>query len=137
VLILPQLWHPLVVHFPIALWLASTFFDVLDRRHADPMFRRMAYWLVGLGLIGAAVSIALGWTDLFAQEAQGVGTALIVKHGYHSWAAYVATATYLANFIWRWRTDNTAADRILPLSLLGAVLIALTGWLGGDLRSVM
>jgi len=129
--------HPLVVHFPIALWLASTLFDALGQWRADPMFRRTAYWLVGLGLIGAAASIALGWTDLFAQEAQGVGTAVLLKHRYHSWAAYVATAVYLANFVWRWRTDNRAAERILPLSLLGAVLISITGYLGGDLRNVM
>jgi uncharacterized membrane protein len=129
--------HPLVVHFPIGLWLTSTLFDVLARWRADPMFRRMAYWLVGLGLICAAVSIALGWVDLFSLEAQGVGTAVVTKHAYHSWAAYAATAVYSANFVWRWRTDNRAADRILPLSILGAALIAITGYLGGDLRNVM
>ncbi len=132
-----MLIHPLVVHFPIALWLTSTLFDVLARWRADPMFPRTAYWLVGLGLIGAAFAIALGWTDLLAVEAQGVGTAVLMKHRYHSWAAYVATAAYLANFLWRWRTDNRAADRILPLSVFGAVMISITGYLGGDLRNVM
>ena len=132
-----MLIHPLVVHFPIALWLASTLFDVLARWRTDPMFPRAAYWLVGLGLIGAALAIALGWADLFSLEAQGVGTAVVTKHGYHSWTAYGATAVYLANFVWRWRTDNRAAGRLLPLSLLGAALIAATGYLGGDLRNVM
>jgi uncharacterized membrane protein len=65
-----MLIHPLVVHFPIALWLASTFFDLLAWWRQDPLFSVAARWLVGLGLLGAAVSIAFGWSDLLAQETQ-------------------------------------------------------------------
>jgi len=129
--------HPLFVHFPIALWLTSSFFDVVGWRSRDPLYQRAAFWLVGLGLLGAAGAIAFGWTDLFAVEAQGVGNALLARHQIHSWVAYVATAAYLANFLWRWRTGNTAGTRLLPLSLLGAALIAATGYLGGWLRDVM
>jgi hypothetical protein len=67
-----MLIHPLVVHLPIALWLTSTFFDLLAWWREDPFFRRTAYWLVGLGILGAAVSIAFGWLDLLAAEARGV-----------------------------------------------------------------
>lgn len=132
-----MLIHPLVVHFPIALFLASTLFDVIGSRSPDPHYRRAAYWLVGLGLLGAGASIALGWTDLFAIEAQGVGTALVVRHQLHSWVAYATTAVYLANFLWRWRTHNATGWALLPLSLLGAVLIATTWYLGAGVRDVM
>lgn len=132
-----MLIHPMVVHFPIALWLASALFDLMGWRSQDPLYRRMAYWLVGLGLLGAGVSIALGWTDLFAVEAQGVGTALVTRHQLHSWIAYGATAVYLANFLWRWRTGNAAGRALLPLSLAGAVLIVAAGYLGAQVREVM
>ncbi len=132
-----MLIHPLVVHFPIALWLASTFFDLLVLWRKDPGLCGAAYWLVGLGILGAALSIAFGWVDLLAAEAQGVGPELLVRHRLHSLAAYGATACYLANFTWRWRTGNRSGKPLLALSSLGAILIAIAGYLGGELRNVM
>jgi uncharacterized membrane protein len=132
-----MLIHPLVVHLPIALWLTSTFFDLLAWWREDPFFRRTAYWLVGLGILGAAVSIAFGWLDLLAAEAQGVGTALLARHRVHSLVAYGATACYLADLAWRRRTGNRLTAPLLALSILGAILIASAAYLGGELRTVM
>ena len=132
-----MLSHPLVVHFPIALWLTGTFFDVLAWRRSAPAFRHCAYWLVGLGLLTAAVSIFFGWVDLLAAERGGVGTGVLIRHRTHSVVAYAATTVYAGNFFWRWRVDNRAASGLLLLSLLGAALIAVTGFLGGEIRQVM
>ncbi len=132
-----MLIHPLVVHFPIALWLASSFFDLVVFWRKDTAFSRAAYWLVGLGLLSAALSIAFGWVDLMAQEAQGVGTELLIRHRVHSLVAYCATVCYLADFGWRWRTGNRSDKPLLALSILGAILIAITGYLGGEMRNVM
>lgn len=132
-----MLVHPLVVHFPIALWLTSTFFDLLAWRRGDALYRRMAYWLVGLGLLGAIVSIAFGWVDLLKLERQGIGTGLILRHRVHSAVAYAATVTYAVNFEWRRRTQNRCAVALVVLSLVGAILISITGYLGGQLRNIM
>ena len=132
-----MLLHPLAVHFPLALWLTSAFFDLLAWRQGDPAYRRAAYWLVGLGLLGALFSIAFGWIDLLDQERQGVGPGLLLRHRLHSGVAYAATATYAANFGWRYRSQNRLAGPLLALSLVGAILIAIAGYLGGDLRTVM
>lgn len=132
-----MLIHPLVVHFPIALWLTGTFFDVLAWRRSAPAFRDFAYWLVGLGILTAAVSILLGWVDLVAAERGGIGTGVLIRHQTHSIVAYIATAVYAGNFFWRWRTGNRAAAGVLLLSLLGAALIAVTAFLGGEIRQVM
>lgn len=132
-----MLLHPLAVHFPLALWLTSALFDLLAWRGVDPLYRRAAYWLVGLGLLGALASIALGWVDLLAQEKAGVGMGLVIRHRLHSAAAYAATAVYGMNVGWRWRTQNRVSATLLALSMAGALLVAITGYLGGDLRSVM
>jgi len=132
-----MLMHPLVVHFPIAFWLASTFFDLLGRRRSGALYREMALWLVGLGLLGAAGSIVLGWIDLLAQERQGVGAGLLLRHTIHSWLAYTATLAYLAVFVVRRRMKNQPGWGVLLLSLLGAALIGVAGYLGGEMRSVM
>lgn len=132
-----MLLHPLAVHFPLALWLTSTFFDLLAWRRTDPLYHRAAYWLVGLGLLGAVVSIAFGWVDLLDQERQGVGTALVQQHRLHSVVAYAATLAYVGNLGYRWRMENRVTVLLLTLSLLGAMLVAIAGYLGGELRMVM
>ena len=132
-----MLLHPLAVHFPLALWLTSLLFDLLAWRRADPLYRRAAYWLVGLGVLGALASIALGWVDLLAQESAGVGAGLVLRHRLHSGAAYAATLVYGMNCEWRRRTGNRLSGTLLTLSFVGAFLAALAGYLGGDLRGVM
>lgn len=132
-----MLLHPLVVHFPLAFWLASTFFDLLAWRRADPLYPRAAVWLVGLGLLGALVSIAFGWLDFLALERQGVGEGLLIRHRLHSGLAYAATVVYAVNFGWRRRSPDRFAGARLALSLVGAALIAIAGYLGGELRTVM
>ena len=133
-----MLIHPLVVHFPVALWIVSLLFDVLARsRQDDSLYRRAAYWLVGLGLLGAAVSIGSGWLDLLGYERGGVDPGIVHRHRIHSILAYVATAVYLLNFAWRRRTHNRLGRVVLALSMLGAVIIAVAAYFGGTLRSAM
>jgi uncharacterized membrane protein len=133
-----MLIHPLVVHFPIALWLTAAFFDILAwRRPGEAMFRDAAYWLVGLGVFGGFVSIAAGWMDLLNLEAQGVGTAVLTRHWAHSMLAYFATAMFLGLFLWRWRTKNRPPHWALAVSIAAAVAVGITGYLGGDIRGVM
>ncbi len=129
--------HPLLVHFPVALWIVSLFFDLLAWRRQDPAYRQAAYWLVGLGLAGAAVSIASGWTDLLAYERGGVEPGIVQRHRLHSVLAYGATLAYAGNFVWRWRGGNRLTAALLGLSALGALLVAVAGYLGGVLRSAM
>ncbi|HET7379751.1 MAG TPA: DUF2231 domain-containing protein [Gaiellales bacterium] len=133
-----MLIHPLVVHFPIALWLTAAFFDVLHLRRPDrALFGESAYWLTGIGLAAAFVAIAMGWLDLLNLEAQGVGTGLEQRHLRHSVVAYCTTALFLGLFVWRWRTRNRMPAWAIVLSVAGALAVALTGYLGHDMRSVM
>jgi uncharacterized membrane protein len=132
-----MLIHPLVVHFPVALWMVSLLFDVLAWYRQDPLYRRAAYWLVGLGLLGAAVSVGSGWLDLLGYERGGVEPGIVRRHWMHSILAYASTVMYLLNFLWRWRRENRVTSVLLGLSILGAILIAVAGYLGGALRSAM
>lgn len=106
-------------------------------RRPDPLYRQAAYWLVGIGLLGAAVSIAFGWVDLINAERQGVGTGLLIRHRVHSVLGYVVTAVYLGNFVWRRRTQNRLAPGLLVLSVCGALLVSIAAYLGGEMRTVM
>ena len=116
-----MLIHPLVIHFPVALWLTSLLFDLMAWRREDAAHRRAAYWLVGLGLLGAAVSIVFGWVDLIAYERGGVEPAFVRRHWLHSLPAYAASVLYLGSFLWRWRTQNRLSGALVTLSVLAAM----------------
>ena len=83
------------------------------------------------------MAIASGWIDLLAYQKGGVDPVFVRRHQIHSYPAYAATLLYLANFGWRWRAGNTISRGFLVLSVLGLILIAATGYLGGELRGAM
>jgi len=130
------LYHPLIVHFPVALWLTSALFELLYLARRDPLYATVSRLLVGLGLLGAAASIASGFLDLNRQVAAGVGSGILLQHRLHSLLAYGATAAYLAVFLGR-RQRTAVPAWTTVLSLVGAVAIAAAGFSGGELRRVM
>lgn len=130
------LFHPLIVHFPVALWLTSALFDLLFLWRRDQRYATMARSLIGLGLITAGPAIIAGWVDLQRQVELGVGQGIVIQHRLHSYLAYGATAAYLAVFLGRWRRPSVPRWT-LALSLLGALLVGAAGWAGGELRRVM
>jgi len=134
---MPFLYHPLVVHFPVALWLVSFLFDVQYARTAERFYATASRYLIGLGLAGAAVAIAAGFADYLPLVAQGVGQAFIARHRVHSVLAYASTLLYAAIFILRWRGRAMTRGIYLAMAAAGAVLIAATGYLGGEIRRVM
>ncbi len=129
--------HPPLVHFPIALWLTSALFDILYLRRGDRFHLRAAQILIGLGLLGAALAIGVGWVDYLDQVKQDVGQAFINKHNTHQWFAYVSTVVYAASFLVRRRKPAVGRIWITILMIVGAILIAATGYFGGDIRLVM
>ncbi len=134
---MPLLYHPLVVHFPVALWLTSFLFDVLFAWKKQPFFAAVSRSLVGLGVLGAAISIAVGFVDYVPLVASGVGQAFIDQHRVHSTLAYVTTVLYASLFLARWRWARLPQALSLTAALVGAVLISVTGYLGGEIRRVM
>ena len=60
-------FHPILVTVPIGSWVASFVFDLAAHRSGEPtVFATGAWWLIGLGLAGAAAAALLGFLDLFA-----------------------------------------------------------------------
>ena len=134
---MPLLYHPLVVHFPVALWLTSFLFDVLFAVKKQPFFAAVSRFLVGLGVLGAGCSIGAGFVDYVPLVASGVGQAFIDQHRVQSVLAYVTTALYAGLFLARWRWGRLPQGLSLSAAVVGAVLISVTGYLGGEIRRVM
>lgn len=134
---MPFLYHPLIVHFPTALWLTSALFDVLYLRGGDRFYSRASQFIIGLGVLAAIASIITGFVDFRPLVAEGIGQAFVDRHRMHSTLAYASTIVYLVSFVLRWRRPNLGRAAIAVLLVLGAGLIVGTGYLGGEVRRVM
>lgn len=129
--------HPLVVHFPVALWLTSALFDLLYVRGGDRFHFRAAKFLIGLGLLGAVGAFVTGFADIRSLGPDDMGAAFFALHRTHMIFSLAATVVYAVSFYVRWRNPAIGRGALVGLMLLGAALIAWTGWLGGELRMVM
>ena len=131
------LFHPLVVHFPVALWLTSALFDLLHAINPNRFHSRAAQYLIGLGMLAAIVSIDLGFCDAIPLVKEGVGQKFVDGHAAHQVWALAATAFYALSFLFRWRRPEIGRVATIVLLAIGAVLISVTGYLGGEIRLVM
>jgi uncharacterized membrane protein len=126
-------FHPILVTIPIGAWVASLVFDILSRVADDgAAFARGAYWLIIIGVIGAAAAAVFGLMDLLAiprdTPARRVGLTHMVLN-------VLVLGAFIASFIWRAargaELETTAGMYVLSGVALGVLVVS--GWLGGKL----
>jgi uncharacterized membrane protein len=128
--------HPVLVHFPIALFIASAVFEVLAVWRKQPVFAAVAYF----NLFGAALSLPFTIaTGLGAWRWQLEGAKLKGNLQLHLVCALTSAALIL--ILW-WKRSRLYAMQKQPgagyfvVLALGLVMITLTGHLGGILSGV-
>jgi len=129
--------HPVIIHFPIALFIASLAFDFLAIWRRNPVLAMVAYYnLLGAALV-TPVAIASG---LAAWQWQLEGARLKGNLLLHMVFALSASGMILVRCGWRFRQQGTSRrpqGRVYMAVALGAlVLISLAGHLGGILSGV-
>ena len=119
--------HPMLVVFPLGLWVAALVFDIIYAVTGQPTMRTVAFWNVGAGVIGALLAAIPGVVDWLALtgRAARIGT-------YHMLLNLGAVAIFAVNWLVRTRVG---ADSPWPLvlSIVGVIGVAVSGWLGGEL----
>ena len=126
--------HPMLIPFPLALWVFSFIADVLYLWRGNPVWRDwIAFYTLLGGIIGGAMAAVPGlidWLSLKDPEAVKIAN-------WHARLNVIALLIFVASFYLR---TTSGAGLIggsytipLALSILGVVLITITGWLGGEL----
>jgi uncharacterized membrane protein len=126
--------HPAVVAVPIGAWVASVVMDVLSRFLDDAATAsHAAWWLLGIGVLGALVAATLGFLDLLAIPG---GTRAKRVARLHAGSNLAATLLFAIG--WLARRDDVAptdgtSTGLLALSVAALVLLGAGGYLGGEL----
>ena len=135
-LLAPHAQHPVIVHFPIALFIMSAVFELFAIWRKQPLFASVAYY----NLLAAAISIPFTIaTGLAAWQWQLEGATLRGNLLMHL-AFALATATLILLSFWirfrlRKRGESPRAVYFVMMAL-GLIMITITGHLGGILSGV-
>jgi uncharacterized membrane protein len=125
--------HPMLVHFPVALYPTSLVFDALSHLADDGNpFVVGAFSLIVIALVVSVLAVAAGFADFLA-----------IEHGTRTWRVatlhmsvqLVTSGLFLANAVLRGRDLDVTATPAGPviLSLVGLTTLTVGSALGGEL----
>ncbi|HVG32134.1 MAG TPA: DUF2231 domain-containing protein [Pyrinomonadaceae bacterium] len=125
--------HPMLIPFPLALWVFSFISDVLYLLLDDGLWLVVAKYTLAGGIIGgllAAVPGLIDWLALKSKEVKRIAD-------WHARLNIIALLIFAASLYLRTRYGRPLVNSSLTipilLSGLGVILISVSGWLGGSL----
>lgn len=125
-------FHAFVVPLPIGAFVSSLIFDILTqtREHGLPYLVDGAFWLIGVGLIGALIAAVFGLLDLLRipRRTPRFTTALT-----HVTLNVAAAVLFIVGYAWR-SGDHLELDKTrggqLALSAVAVAFLIAAMWLG-------
>jgi uncharacterized membrane protein len=137
VLLAKHAQHVVLIHFPIALFIAGVGLDLLSRGKRDSQFASAAYWNLSIAaafIIPTALTGLLAWH--FALDGEKLKGLLLM----HLVIASIAMVLVITSWWVHWRTRRAKSLVLpairIPVELLGVAAIGLAAHLGGFLSGV-
>jgi uncharacterized membrane protein len=125
--------HPMLIPFPIALWVFSLVADIIYLWRDNTGWAWMARWTLLAGCLGAIAASIFGVIDYFAIKEQKVKRVA----AWHARFNVLAFLLFAAS--WYLRTER-GADMVndqltipIALSVVGVIAVSISGYLGGEL----
>ncbi len=125
-------WHPIFVHFTIALLSISAVFYlaglVLKREHLLVVAR----WNLWIGAVATIGTVLAGWYAYNTVTHDGPSHAAMTDH--RNWALVTASVFILLALwtFWKQRGAKTVSSTFVVVMLFAAGLLAITGYKGGE-----
>ena len=125
--------HPMLIPFPLALWATSFVVDVLFYFLRHPTLLVIAKFMIAAGCIGAIAAAIPGIIDWLAIRNSDVKKVA----NWHARLNITALVVFAISLFLRLGSYSELVGRKLTipflLSLVGVILISISGWLGGEL----
>jgi uncharacterized membrane protein len=125
--------HPMLIPFPLALWATSFVVDILFYFLRYPTLLVVAKFMIAAGCLGAlaaAIPGIIDWLSIRNGDVKKVAN-------WHARLNITALVVFAASLFLRMGSYSHFVGRKLTipflLSLVGVILIAISGWLGGEL----
>jgi uncharacterized membrane protein len=126
--------HPMLIPFPLALWFFSLIADLIYLWRGNPVWRDwIAFYALLGGIIGAVAAAIFGIIDWLAIKDR------VVKKvaDWHARLNVIALLLFAASFYLRTAggSEWVGGSYTVPLllSIVGVILITVSGYLGGEL----
>jgi uncharacterized membrane protein len=120
--------HPMLVSFPIVLFIGTLVTDIVFLSTDNVMWAIASRYLLGVGIIMAALAAIAGLTDFFGDKRiQGSDA---IKH---MLANVTAVVLEIINFFVRLHSDSAIRGIGIVLSVIVVLILLYSGWKGGDL----
>ena len=122
--------HPMLIPFPVAFFVATLVCDIVFWRNGNANVATAAMWLLGAGLVMAALAAVAGLTDVLGEERiralndawwHAGGNILIVLIELYNWYARYSEGT------------SAIVPKGLVLSLIAVAGLLFTGWKGWEM----
>jgi uncharacterized membrane protein len=121
-------FHPLIVHFPIALILLVPVLEVVGRFERFSYLRLSSGFVLGLATMAATVAAFLGWC---LAHTGGYSGQLVTQH---MWGGVTLTAVCWLCWILRgWIAEPNAEKYYAAGLTVGVLLVSWTGYRGGQI----
>jgi len=122
--------HQMLIVFPLGLLATSVVFDIIHLASGAAYAATVAYALIASGIVGGLLAAPFGLIDWIAipsaTRAKRIG-------GLHGGGNVVVLALFAISLWLRSGLVQQPSTLALVLSLCGAALAVVTGWLGGEL----
>ncbi|MFZ4522451.1 MAG: DUF2231 domain-containing protein [Bacteroidales bacterium] len=128
-------FHPMLVHFPIALIAVGFLFDFLAIVvKKEPCLSKTAYWLAIIGMVGAIFAFGSGY--FFTSPMEGEAGIMREKHELFATITLISiiVATSFRILVTYLKKDHISLKYLsLCLFFIAFVFVSITGYLGGVL----
>jgi uncharacterized membrane protein len=125
--------HPMIIPFPLALWSTSFVADVIFYFFRNSSLLLISKFLLAAGCLGAVAAAIPGiidWLSIKSPEVKRIAN-------WHARLNIIALIIFAISLYLRTRAGapwvNYSLKIPFVLSLLGVILISISGWLGGKL----
>lgn len=123
--------HPMLVVFPIGLWIFSLACDLIGLSVGTPtVWVTVAFYTMVGGLLGALAAAVPGLIDLLYYKG---GASPVKKIALTHMTINLAVVVLYAVNIWLRISSQNNMTLTIVLSVIGVCMLAVSGWLGGQM----
>jgi uncharacterized membrane protein len=122
--------HPMLIVFPLGLFVTSIVFDVIHLISGNPTWAVVTYWMIAAGIIGGLLAAVFGLIDWLSLSGGSRAHRLGAWHGVGN---VVVVALFAISWFLRRSDPGQPTALAFVLIVIGGGIGLVTSWLGGEL----